>query len=290
MKVSGFTIARNVLKFDYPILEAIHSILPIVDEMVVAVGKSEDETLQLIQSISSPKIKIIETIWDDSQREGGKVLALETDKALKACSSDSDWCFYIQADEVMHEKYLPEVLKSMEQNLNRKEVEGLVFSFTHFYGSFEYVGDSRTWYRNEIRIIRNLPGMASYKDAQGFRYQGRKIRAAPANAIMFHYGWVRSPFHQQEKQKSFHKLWHDDEWVAKNVSEASEFDYKQIDSLKKFEGTQPMVMQDRLLRMNWEFKFDLSQKRFSFKDRLLYWIERLTGYRPFEYKNYRLIK
>ncbi|HRH33990.1 MAG TPA: glycosyltransferase [Catalimonadaceae bacterium] len=290
MKVSGFTIARNVLKFDYPILEAIHSILPIVDEMVVAVGKSEDETLQLIQSISSPKIKIIETIWDDSQREGGKVLALETDKALKACSSDSDWCFYIQADEVMHEKYLPEVLKSMEQNLNRKEVEGLVFSYTHFYGSFEYVGDSRTWYRNEIRIIRNLPGMASYKDAQGFRYQGRKIRAAPAHAFMFHYGWVRSPFHQQEKQKSFHKLWHDDEWVAKNVSEASEFDYKQIDSLKKFEGTHPMVMQDRLLRMNWEFKFDLSQKRFTFKDRLLYWIERLTGYRPFEYKNYRLIK
>lgn len=289
MKVSGFTIARNVLKFDYPILEAIHSILPCVDEMVVAVGNSEDETLYLIKSINSPKIKIIETIWDESQRVGGKVLALETNKALKACSPDSDWCFYIQADEVLHEKYIPVVKKAMEENLNRKKVEGLVFGYTHFYGSFEYVGDSRTWYRNEIRIIRNLPGMASYKDAQGFRLNNRKILAAFSGATMFHYGWVRSPFHQQEKQKSFQKLWHNDEWVSANVSEASEYDYSQIDSLTKFEGTHPAVMKERLQRMNWEFKFDLSNKRFKIKDLILYWVEKITGYRLFEYKNFRKI-
>ena len=59
-------MVRNAVKFDYPIVESIKSILPIVDEYMVAVGNSDDGTLELIRSINSPKIKIIETIWDDS--------------------------------------------------------------------------------------------------------------------------------------------------------------------------------------------------------------------------------
>src|SRR5687768_16681264 len=110
MKVSGFTFVRNAIKYDYPIVEAIRSILPLCNEIVVAVGKSEDDTLHLIQSIGSDKIKIIQTVWDDSLREGGRVLALETDKAFKAISPDSDWAFYIQGDEVLHEKYHDNVL------------------------------------------------------------------------------------------------------------------------------------------------------------------------------------
>ncbi len=289
MKVSGFTIARNVLKFDYPIVESIHSILPCVDEMVVAVGNSEDGTLELIQSIQSPKIKIIETVWDDNQRLGGKVLALETDKAFQACSPDSDWCFYIQADEVLHEQFIPSVRMAMENNLDKPEVEGLLFSYTHFYGSFDFVGDSRTWYRNEVRIVRNIPGISSFKDAQGFRVNGRKLNVARAAATMFHYGWVRSPLFQQEKQKSFQKLWHEDTWIEKNISQATVYDYQQIDSLEKFRGTHPAVMVNRLEKMDWEFKFDLKNKKFKIKDWFLYWIEKFTGFRPFEYQNFRLI-
>lgn len=101
MKVSGFTFVRNAIKFDYPIVEAIGSILPLCDEVIVAVGKSEDNTLELIRSINDPKIKIIETIWDDTLREGGRVLAEETNKAFDAIDSKSDWCFYIQGDEVI---------------------------------------------------------------------------------------------------------------------------------------------------------------------------------------------
>lgn len=107
MKVAGFTFVRNAIKYEYPILEAIESILPICDLFVVAVGDSEDETLQLIQAIPSDKIKIIETVWDDSLREGGKVLAVETDKAFNLIPDDYDWAFYIQGDEVIHERFLP---------------------------------------------------------------------------------------------------------------------------------------------------------------------------------------
>ena len=114
MKVSGFTFIRNAILLDYPILEAIRSILPLCDEIVVAVGKSEDETLQLIQSLDDPRIRILHTEWDDSLREGGRVLAIETDKALEAVSLDADWAVYIQGDEVLHEDGLPALRQAMD--------------------------------------------------------------------------------------------------------------------------------------------------------------------------------
>jgi hypothetical protein len=289
MKVSGFTIARNVIKYDYPIVEAITSILPLCDEVVVAVGKSEDDTLALIRSIPSPKIKIIETVWDDRLREGGKVLAAETDKAFDATDPESDWCFYIQGDEVLHEKYLPAIRAAMQEYKNDRQVEGLLFNYTHFYGSYDYTGDSRMWYRKEIRVIKNDKAIRSYQDAQGFRKEGRKLFVKPVDASIYHYGWVRNPAAQQAKQQSFNRLWHDDEWMKKNVPDVAEFDYSGIDSLALFKGTHPQVMQNRISKMNWKFSFDPTQKKFSFKKRILYFIEKKFGWKIGEYKNYKIV-
>ena len=194
MKISGFTFVRNAIKFDYPVVEAILSILPICDEIIVAVGNSDDDTLSLIRSINSPKIKIIETVWDDTLRKGGQVLAVETDKALAAVSPDADWCFYIQGDEVVHEQYLPIIKQAMEENLHQKKVEGLLFKYTHFYGSYQYVADSYKWYRREIRVIRNTGKIRSYKDAQGFRtIDNQKLIVKLIDAYVYHYGWVKPP-------------------------------------------------------------------------------------------------
>ena len=145
MKVSGFTFIRNGIKLDYPIEEAIRSILPLCDEVVVAVGNSEDDTLNLIQNID-PKVRIIETVWDDSLREGGAVLAVETDKALRAISKDSDWAIYIQGDEVMHEDYYDNIRSDMNQYATDDDVDGLLFNYRHFYGSYDYIGDAIQWY------------------------------------------------------------------------------------------------------------------------------------------------
>jgi glycosyltransferase involved in cell wall biosynthesis len=289
MKITGFTIVRNAINYDYPIVESIRSILPVVDEYVVAVGRSDDDTLGLIRSIGSPKIRIIETLWDDSLREGGRVLAVETNKAFDAIGSDADWCFYLQGDEVVHEQYHKAIVEACSMYKDAKEVEGLLFGYEHFYGSYEYVGDSRTWYRQEIRIIRNDKNIRSYRDAQGFRKNGEKLKVKPVQAKIYHYGWVKDPRFQQAKQENFHKMWHDDNWVKQHVAEASEFDYSVIDSLKRFTGTHPAVMKDRLQRMNWQFSWDPANKKFIFKEWLLHKIEQLTGKRLFEYKNYELI-
>src|ERR1700761_5840576 len=174
MKVAGFTFIKNAVKNDYPIVEAITSILPLCDEFVIALGDSVDETEDLIKGINSPKIRIIHTVWDNNLREGGQVFAAQTDISYQAISPDADWAFYIQGDECVHEKYLPLIKKEMEDNLTDLRIEGLLFKYLHFYGSYDYYGHSRRWYRREIRILRNKKGIHSYRDAQGFRLDGRK--------------------------------------------------------------------------------------------------------------------
>ncbi len=288
MKVSGFTFIRNAILYDYPILEAINSILPLCDEVVVAVGKSDDETLALIQNISSPKIRIIETKWDLSLREGGRVLAEETNKALAETNNDSDWCFYIQGDEVVHEKYHKSIKEGMQKWKDSAQVEGLLFKYLHFYGSYDFVGDSRKWYRREIRIIKNNLPIKSYKDAQGFRLNDRKLQVKEIDAYIYHYGWVKPPEQQSEKIKNFQKHWHSDDYVKKNQPEES-FDYGEIDSLKAFEGTHPQVMAERISKQNWNFDFDPTQKNFGFKNQLLYILEKASGWRVGEYRNYKVV-
>jgi len=290
MKVTGFSFIRNAIRFDYPIREAIGSILPLCDEFVVAVGKSDDDTLGLIKEIGSPKIRIIETIWDESLREGGRVLADETNKALRAISADSDWNFYIQGDEVIHEQYLPVIKEGMEQWLSEKRVEGLLFNYLHFYGSYDYTGDSRKWYRREVRIIRNDPEITSWGDAMGFRKDGRPLSVKPIDAFVYHYGWVKPPAIQQAKQATFNKLWHDDTWMKENIPDVNEFDYSQIDSLARFIGSHPHVMKPRIEAVNWHFSFDPTQKKFSPLTRFLYFVEKKSGFRVGEYKNFRIIK
>ena len=290
MKVAGFTIIRNAIKFDYPVVEAITSILPICDEFIVAVGNSEDDTLQLIKSINSPKIKIIETVWDDSLRQGGQVLAIETNKAFDAISKDVDWCFYIQSDECVHEKHLASIKEAMQKYKDDKLVEGLLFNYVHFYGTYNYVGNSRRWYRKEIRIIKNDKSIRSYKDAQGFRKtDNSKLNVKPISAEIYHYGWVKPPKAQQAKQEHFHKMWHDDEWMKKNIAQVEEFDYSQIDSLEEFKGTHPQVFQNRVKVADWKFNFDQSQIQLSLKDKFLLFIEKTTGWKVGEYKNYKEI-
>ena len=294
MKIAGFTFIRNAVKNDYPIVEAITSILPICDEFIVALGNSEDETEQLIKDINSPKIKIIYTTWDESIRDGGAVFANETDKAFRAISADADWAFYIQGDECVHEKYLPLIKKEMEDNLNDSQIEGLLFKYLHFYGSYNYYGHSRRWYRREIRILRNNKAIHSYRDAQGFRWNDRKIKVKLIDAYIYHYGWVKPPSGLTNKLRNFNRFYHDDEWMEQNLPETFEFDYthKNPDRLVHFTDTHPAVMQKRISSINWNLNIDLQEldKNMTFRRKVLQKIEDWTGWRVSEYRNYKIVK
>lgn len=287
MKVSGFTIIRNAIKYDFPAVEAISSALPLCDEFVVAVGDCNDGTLELIQSINSPKIKIVRTVWEEEKYRSKnlEILAVETNKAFKEISKDSDWAFYIQSDEALHEQYLDNTYKTMQQWKDNEKVEGLLFNYKHFYGSYDYVGASPRWYRKEIRIIRNRADIFSYKDAQGFRkLPNDKLGVKQIDATMYHYGYVRDPKKLAEKM-NFNQAMHSDDPNKMMPF----FNYDEVDALFKFDGTHPKVMQERIDKMGWKFDFDPSFNQLRLKDKFKLFTEKLTGKRFGEYKNYKEI-
>ncbi len=290
MYVSGFSFVRNAIKYDYPVAESIKSVLPICDEFILAVGNSDDATLECIKNIKSSKIKIIQTIWNDSLRNGGKALAIETNKAFANISSEADWAFYIQADEVLHEKYLDNVYNEMKMNLENRKIDGLLFGFVHFYGSYNYIASSPRWYRNEIRIIKNDRSIYSYRDAQGFRKGiNKKLSVKKINAEIYHYGWVRHPSKQLSKLMNCSKLWHNDRFIEQNFAIMSEFDYNNgIELLAKFTTTHPKVMNEKIKSISWQFDFDITSRNLSIIDKFRRHFESITGYRLGEYKNYIL--
>jgi glycosyltransferase involved in cell wall biosynthesis len=290
MKIAGFTIIKNAVVNDFPIVEAIRSILPVVDEMIVLIGDSTDETIALIESIGDPKIKIHHSVWNKNLRKGGAVLADETNKAFGLITEEYTWAFYIQGDEVIHEKYHPAIRATCEQYAFDTEVQGLLFRYKHFYGTYDYVGDSRKWYAHEIRIIRNNKMISAYRDAQGFRIGKTKLPVALVDATVYHYGWVKSPEQMRKKQKESSVYWHDDVAMEKIKSSSDYYDFTGFDSLEKFNGTHPNVMLDRIQRKNWVVDLDVSKKKFSLKNKVLYYFEKLTGIRPFDFKNYKIIR
>jgi hypothetical protein len=313
MKISGFSFVRNGSKLYYPVKESIKSILPICDEFVVAVGKGDDDdtTRQEIESIGSDKIKIIDTVWDEKYMQRGAIHALETDVAMKHCSGD--WLFYLQADEVVHEKDLPAIKSRCEQLLDNKEVEGLLFKYYHFWGDYEHYHNSHGWYPYEIRIVRNHPNIHSYESAQSFRYfdyyekphqrEGtRKLNVASLTAHIYHYGWVRPPHLMQNKSRAIDSNHKGVEKANKIYSLLpNEFDYGPLNRVAKFKGTHPKVMENMISKLNWKEKLQYEgkpdelrkpHKHERLKYRLTTLLEKVLfgGKQIWTFKNYNLIK
>lgn len=250
MKISGFTFIRNAVKYDFPVAEAINSILPIVDEFVVNVGKSEDETLDLIQSINDPRIKIVESVWDESLKKDGRIFGIQQDIALSQCSGD--WAFLVQGDEVIHENDLPAIRQAIENSDEDQNVLGLVLRVIHFKGDYWSVDP---WmYRKATRIIRNHRGLRSTPDCCDFRTaeKSQMIKSGPNGRIIparvFHYGWVKDPMVLREKL-TYQQSRHDGEQLTMGEIEARTLILSQFpnyDILKSFSGTHPQVMHPRI--------------------------------------------
>jgi hypothetical protein len=252
MKVSGFTFVRNVVKYDYPVVESIRSILPVVDEFIVNVGRCDDGTLELIRSIGDPKIKIVESVWDETLRKDGLIYAQQTNIALSHCTGD--WAFYIQADEVVHEDDLPVIQEAMRRYRGNPEVKGLLFRYRHFVA--DYWSTNPWFYHKAVRIIRNNGEVESCGDAVGFHLKatqqylqnGSKNSIPYSGARIFHYGWVKDPETLLAKRKEQAQKHHGDSLPPEQVKQLAQatFQFEDYATLKEFSGSHPAVMVDRL--------------------------------------------
>lgn len=294
MRVSGFSFVRDAVRLHYPVAESIRSVLPLVDEFIISVGRSEDGTADRIRAIGDPKVRLIETEWDPALFVHGAINAHQTNIALDACSGD--WAVYLQADEVMHEDDLPRLREAMERNLDDPRVEGLLFDYLHFWGDFDRVHWTRNWYRHEVRAVRRLSGMRSWKSAQGFRLDGRKPRVRPSGARVFHYGWVRPPQVMKNKQVALDRLHHSEEWVQRRHAQTDRaFDYGPLEHLRRFGGTHPAVMREWIAAKEWKAEDyrrpGTVHEHNRRSTRLLTWFEdRILHHRIGEYRNYVLLR
>jgi hypothetical protein len=297
MKISGFSFARNADKLGYPVEESIRSILPVCDEFVVAVGAGDsgDRTRDIVAAIGSPKIRIIDTVWSDRDTLKGAIYSQQTNIALAQCTGD--WCFYIQADEVLHERYLDIVRTRCEQLLGERRVEGLLFGYKHFWGDYGHFQNSHGWYPYEIRIVRNGIGAQSFGDAQSFRRGGKKLTVAFANAEMFHYGYVRHPRLMQRRNAEIESTYRGATAAEKLFENKPEyFDFGPMEKLAVYGETHPKVMEKRIKAMDWQqLLYNRGKSRVpgpSLKHRMLTWIEKsfFGGRQIGGYKNYVLMK
>lgn len=253
MKVSGFTFIRNAVRYDFPVIEAIASTLPIVDEFIVNVGKSDDGTLELIRSIPSSKVRIVESVWDESLKKDGLIYSQQTNIALAQCTGD--WALYVQGDEVIHEQDLPAMVRAMKANLDNRSVKGLLSRYLHFMG--DYWSLNPWFYHRAVRVIRNNGEIESCGDAVGFHVKatrqylqsGPREWLADSGACMFHYGWVKEPKTMLAKKREQVTVYTDRLSPADERQIASEaWIFEEYDILKNFTGTHPAVMRERVNR------------------------------------------
>jgi hypothetical protein len=244
-RTSGFTIVRNAEILAYPFLESVRSALPLCDEFVIALGDSTDRTEDLcgeLERESKGKVRVIRTVWERESQSGGYQLKAQTDLAAAECRGD--WCLYLQADEVLHQDDFPSIKRLMEKADCREDVDGLVFDYRHFYGSYKYEIRGRNWYRREVRLFKNHRRIEAFRDAQGFRRDGKRLVALHSGARVFHYGYVRTPDSLGTKATQMAQWW----GTAQPASLDSEL--KRHVGLRRYRETHPSVMGERLKAPN----------------------------------------
>lgn len=291
MKISGFTFIRNGNALGYPFVPSIRSLLPLCDEVIVNVPRSTDGTRETVAAIGDPKIRIIESDWDEKQKVGDPIMRKHTDLALAQCTGD--WCVYIQGDEVLHEATIPAMRATMERELNNAAVQGLLVDYTHFYGDLWSEVYSFGWYYKEVRVVRRDPKIRAHGGAQGFRTtDDEKLRVKNSGGRYFHYGYALEPSQARIKVGNLASVYGNENLVKETTARPQRF-YDDDQKVKPFTGTHPATMREIVAAANWRYHsrnpLIRLRKNYFWEDIALL-IKQCTGITLGVHKNYRLIK
>ena len=291
VKISGFTFIRNGNALGYPFVPSIRSLLPLCDEVIVNVPRSTDGTLESVRAIADPKIRIIESPWDDREKTGDPIFRRHTDLALEQCTGD--WCVYIQGDEVLHEASIPAMRACMERELNNPKAQGLVVNYTHFYGSYWTEVYSFGWYYREVRVVRRDPGIRACGGAQSFRTKdGEKLWVKDSGGRYFHYGYALEPNQARVKIGNLADVYSNTKGLE-DISQRPARFYDDDQKVRKFTGTHPAAMRDLVAKATWTYTSRNPLIRFRreyFWEDIALIVKRCTGLTLGVHKNYRLLR
>ncbi len=244
-RISGFSIVRGARELDYPVVESLRSLLPLVEEIIAVTHRGDAATREVLGQLGDTRLVILETDWDDGPRGGGRTLARQTNFALARCRHP--WALYLQADEVIHEEDYDPIRAALRRYDGAREVDALSFRFLHFEGSSGYVNPLR--YRRQCRLVRNDGRLESVRDAAGFgRTDGWRLRTRRSGARIFHYGWARRPEALRAKTLALARLYHDEAYVASRWGGLAARHPGSADLAFRWTGSHPAVMRERIAR------------------------------------------
>lgn len=254
MKIYGFTLLRNGIKFDYSFRECLKSLSPLVDKIYIAVGDCSDGTKEALAEFDN--LEIIDTVWDPAiMGDGGQILSQQTNIALdtlrKAHGNEADaWGFYLQCDELIHEDEVERIRQDIQAAQN-EGCDAVRFRYFHFWQSHYEIALSKRWYPHEVRAVKLNSNIQSFGDAQGF---SGVTKAYESECRILHYGHVREAGSYAEKQKLLIQM----------IRPAEKFKKYFNREKKAFATTEtakvlmkhPLVMRERIERMGEPYSFE----------------------------------
>lgn len=293
--ISGITIIRNADTLYFPFEESVLSALPLVDEFLIGVAAhdADDRTDEIVARLAQhPKVKLFTADWDIETHTAGSVFSVETNKLMDHCRGR--WILLLQADEVLHEADLGEIRRAAAKYATDARAEGFLFQYRHFWGDYGHWLPFQGWYQQEIRMVKNAPGVRNVGDGQSFRNAGQKLHVRELAARIFHYGWVRPPERMLKKKLSQERIYQNTEEFERYRSQ-HHFHYGDVQALPEFTESHPGVMEKRISELWWQDEIQqrnhepLTRPRFKHekrKYRLISRINRLFGTRFFAYRNW----
>lgn len=257
-KVYGFTLLRNGNKYDYPYRECLSALTELCEHSYIALGDSEDGTEDEVKKFS--KLSSIATTWDMRlMGDGGKILSQQTNVALGELRKNHGkeagaWGFYLQTDELIHEKDFEQIKMDIEAAENGGH-DAISFRYYHFWLNHNQVAISKRWYPQEIRAIKLESDIISHGDAQGFIGQ-KKVYESDVH--IFHYGHVRDEEKREAKQELLIKMIRPGEKYNK-YKKREEKAFKKTETLPYY-GPHPKWMKERIEKFGDVFEMPLKEE------------------------------
>lgn len=244
MKLVGFTILKDGVRFDYPFVESLKSLGGICEKVYVALGKNDDGTEAIVRTL--PFVKIIPTVWDDALRKGGQIFSQQTNIALSAARDENPgaWGICLQCDEVVNDRDYSQILADLKK-AEDQGCDAVSFRFLHFWQGFDRIAVGPRWFPHEIRAMKLTPEIKSIGDSQGF---GGSNKTLDSDVQIFHYSHARKGKVYEEKKRHFHRWWNPDEAIEKKMKEGAKKDPHE--KTIRYLGPHPQAMKDRVGEAN----------------------------------------
>lgn len=265
VKLYGFAIIRNGVKYDYPFVESLKCLNNLCEEVYVAAGDSEDNTNEVLNDLGF--LNIENTVWDPALlKAGGVILSQQTNLILNKLRKDKKdvkhaWGLYLQCDEVLHQRQFKKLLTDI-WHAEEHGYDAISLRYFHFWQSHNKIAINKKWYPEEIRVVKLDSKVESWGDAQSFRNCENVYQS---DVTVYHYGHIRDEEKYKVKKKEFLELYHTEDKIDKYRKREKRFD-DQTEVLDFF-GPQPAIMKERIEKLGGVFTAPAKEDIYIIGDR-----------------------